>query len=298
MPLRIGLLLFSVERTQKINRHFIWIGHNLSRIFFNVKFGLAKAGINLTPEKYLTASFFSALVYGLIFFTFFYGLFFLRDGIAVPENSLIAAFIGVVFFLVFFLLHTIYPALYAKKYAAGIDQSLMFALKSMLIQVSSGVSLFESMVNISKSNFGVVSKEFEKVVKDVSSGESEAKALEKLALRTQSEYLKKTSWQLLTSLRSGASLKGALTTVVTTLNSQQLRAIKDYSAELNLWILLYLLLAAAIPTLGITFLVILSAMGGVSFDQNVILFTILGAATMQIVLIGFVKTRVPKVYLS
>ena len=33
--------------------------------------------------------------------------------------------------------------------------------------------------------------EFENVVKDISAGESEAHALEKLALKTRSEYLKK-----------------------------------------------------------------------------------------------------------
>jgi len=238
-------MLYSVEKAQKVNRHFIWIGDRLSKLFFNVRFGLTKAGIDLTPEKYLTASFFSALVYGSVFFSLFYGLFFIRDGLFLTDNSVLAALMGFVFFILFFILHMIYPALYAKKYAAGIDQGLMFALKSMLIQVSSGVSLFESMSNVSKSNFGVVSKEFGKVVKDVSSGESEAKALEKLALRTQSEYLRKTSWQLLTALRSGASLRGSLYTVVETLNSQQLRAIKDYSAELNLWILMYLMMAAA-----------------------------------------------------
>jgi len=294
--MRVKFMLFSIERAKNINRHFVWIGEKLSGVFFKVKYSLAEAGIEISPEKYLTAAFFSALVYGLLFFFLFYGLLFLRDGTISVENSLFSSLIGIAFFAVFFFLHVIYPGLIAKKHAAGIDQSLLFALKSMLIQVSSGVSLFEAMVNISKADYGFVSREFLDLTKEISAGESEAKALEKMALSTKSEYLKRTSWQLLTSIRSGASLQGALSAIVQTLTNNQARAIKDYAAELNLWILVYLLLAAAVPTLGITFLVILSSLGGSSVGPEYIILMVLGAFMMQIVLIGFVKNRAPKVF--
>jgi len=188
-----------------------------------------------------------------------------------------------------------YPGIMAKQHATGIDQNLLFALKSMMIQVSSGVSLFDSMVNISKENYGIVSKEFAELTKEISAGEGEAKALEKMALSTKSDYLRKTTWQLLTSLRSGASLEGSLKSIVETLTKNQERAIKNYAAELNLWILVYLLLAAAVPTLGVTFLVILSALGGTSVGPELIILIVLGAFAMQIILIGFVKNRMPKV---
>lgn len=295
--MRIMFLLYSVEAIDKVNRKFVWIGHRLGHFFPGLDLDLERAGIKTSSQKYLTASFFSAIVYGILSFSFFYLLFFLRDEIITSDNTFASVGLGLFFFIIFFFLHVIYPGIIANKYAAGIDQSLMFALKSMLIQVTSGVSLFNAMVNVSKSNYGAVSNEFRDVVKEISAGESETKALEKLALRTKSEYLKKTSWQLLTSLRSGASLKGALTTVVSSLDNQHMRAIKDYAAELNLWILLYLLLAAAIPTMGVTFLVIMSAMAGLNIGPEAVVIIIVGAGLMQIVLIGFVKTRIPKVYL-
>jgi len=294
--MRIKFMLFSIERAQNINRHFVWIGERLSGLFFNVKYSLGQAEIEIEPEKYLTAAFFSALAYGLIFFTVFYLVLLLKEGMVTSENSLLSLLIGLVFFSLFFTLHIIYPGIIAKRYAAGIDQSLLFALKSMLIQVTSGVSLFSAMVNISKANYGIVSVEFAELTKEVSAGESEDKALEKMAMRTKSDYLRKTTWQLLTSIRSGSSLQGALTSIVQTLTNRQARAIKDYAAELNLWILVYLLLAAAVPTLGITFLVILSALGGASIGPEYVIFAVLGAFVMQIALIGFVKSRIPKVF--
>lgn len=294
--MKLRFLLFSAKRANNINRHFIWIGERLDKIFFNVKYDLAKANIEITPERYLTAAFLSALAYGTIFFFAFYFLLFFRDNLINSENTVFSGIIGFGFFIIFFTLHLVYPRLISRHYATGIDQGLLFALKSMLIQVSSGVSLFNAMVTVSNANYEIISKEFEKVVKDVSAGESEAKALEKLALKTKSEYLKKTSWQILTSLRSGASLEGALSSVVQMLSNQQLRAIRTYAGELNFWILMYLLFAAALPTLGITFMVILSTMGGASVGPEHIFLMVFGAAAMQIILIGFVKTRIPKVY--
>ena len=240
--MRVRFMLFSIERANNVNRHFVWIGEKLSSIFFKVKYNLTTAGIEISAEKYLTAAFFSAAVYGLLFFGLFYFLLFARDAAITAESSILSALIGSAFFCVFFFLHMIYPGIMAKGYASGIDKSLLFALKSMLIQVSSGVSLFDAMVNVSRADYGVVSKEFEDLTKEISAGESEAKALEKMALSTKSDYLKKTTWQMLTAIRSGASLQGALSSIVQTLTSNQARAIKDYAAELNLWILVYLLL--------------------------------------------------------
>lgn len=294
--MKIKFLLFSEQQANRINRKLIFIGERLNKIFFNVKYDLAKADIDLNAEKFLTAAFLSALIYGLIFFSATFALFFIKDGQITAINTIIAALIGTAFLAMFFFLHIFYPKLLGKKHATEIDQSLLFALKSMLIQVSSGVSLFNSMVNVSKSNYGTVSGEFENVVKEITAGESEAKALEKLALKTKSNYLKKTSWQLLTSLRSGSSLQGALLSVVDMMTNQQRIAIKNYAQELNFWILMYLLFAAALPTLGITFLVILSTMGGAPVGPEQIALIAAFAVIIQIILIGLVQTRIPKVY--
>ena len=138
-------MLFSIERANNINRKFIWIGQRLSRIFFSVKYSLERANLRISAERYLTASFFSAAVYGLIFFSLFYGLFFARDGLITSETSIIAGIVGLGFSIIFFMLHIAYPSIMAKNYSSGIENSLLFGLNSMLIQVSSGVSLFSAM---------------------------------------------------------------------------------------------------------------------------------------------------------
>ena len=284
-----------------MNRKFIWVGHLLSNVFYGTKFDLMKAELDIEVEDYFTAAFFSAIVYGLLSFIFVSLLFLAKDKFVIGEalglNLVLASLFGFVFFILFLYLHASYPGIMAKNIATSIDQNLVFALKSMMIQVTSGVSLYNALVNVSKSHYGTVSKEFGLVVQNINSGASETKALEKLAVKTKSEYLKKTSWQLITSVKSGASVAGTLKSIVETLNKYHMRAIKNYTAELNVWILIYLLLTAAIPTLGITFLVILSVLAGSGVGPEVVLTLVFGSLISQIILIGFVKTRAPKGYL-
>ncbi|MFH1586718.1 MAG: type II secretion system F family protein [Candidatus Diapherotrites archaeon] len=298
--MRVRFMLFSIEQSKKLSRRLIFIGRSLSRLFHGLKYDLPKAGFDIEAAPYLTAAFFSAAIYGVLFTLFIVALMFWRSFLpgGVPllnEDFMFASLVGFLFFCIALILHAIYPGIISKNIASNIDRSLVFALKSMRIQVSSGVSLFDAMANIAKSNYGAISKEMGHVVKEIRSGMSEADAIEKLALSSNSDYLKKTSWQLLTSLSSGASLSGALDSVVEMITNFQSRSIKNYAGELNMWILLYLLLAAALPSLGIAFFVVLSSIAGGAIDSFILIMIVAFAFVMQIILIGFVKTRVPQV---
>ena len=295
--MRIRFHLFSLGQAERLGRHFQGLGRFLTRFFSGMRFDLRTADLPVSAESYLAASFFSAFLYGLFFGVLFTGVFFLRDGKLLPDQGLLGALIGLGFFMVFFFLHTVYPRLISQQVAAGVDESLLFALRSMLIQVASGVSLYNAMTHISRAQYGRTSREFAGVVRAISTGTPETRALENLALTTKSDFLKKTCWQLVTAMRSGASVKGAIQSVVGTLTQRQFRAIKDYAAELNLWILFYLLMAAALPTMGITFMVILSSFSGGGVGVMHIQAAVGASFLTQILLIGFIKTRIPRVYI-
>ena len=203
--------------------------------------------------------------------------------------SSIGAFIAMLFF------HLIYPKIASMQLAGMVDQDLLFALRAMLIQLSSGISLFEVMKNISRSNYGQVSTEFTVVIKDINSGVSETAALEKLAFRTKSEVLKKTAWQIITTMRSGGSILNSLNSQVETLVSQQMDTIKSYSAELNLWTLIYLMIAAAMPSLGLTFLVIASSVGGSGIGPEAVMLIVLLSVAVQVAMIFLIRSKVPRI---
>jgi hypothetical protein len=101
---------------------------------------------------------------------------------------------------------------------------------------------------------------------------------------------------MINALESGASMTTALPGIVDALESNTYRMIRSYSANLNFLMLVYMLIAAAIPSLGITFLVLLSAFSGMGVDIPKILGLIIGSAIGQIVMIGYMGSTRPQIF--
>jgi len=230
---------------------------------------------------------------------FFFSLFFfLSFKIQLKElsNSLLfglSAGFGI-FFLIFIVLQY-FPRIISGKKAEQIDKNLVFCLKDLLLHVTSGTSLYNAFVNVSKSGYGDVAKEFGKVSKKVNSGTPMSKALERLAFKSKSQYLKRASWQLINTIKAGASVELAIESIIKDLILEQREKIKAYGHELNLWGLIYLLFAVAIPTIGSTMLIILSSFGGLGLTQTTFVMFMVFCFIIQTILIGFIKSRRPLV---
>ncbi len=221
-----------------------------------------------------------------------------REALVHAITGLLPAVGGGLFVTILLLAFLIYyPHVLARKLAETVDKDLIFALKDMQLQISSGVSLFNAMVNVSKARYGNVSKQFETVVKDIAAGEAEDAALEKMAARTESEFMKRTVWQMITALRGGASLEGALGSIIAVLKRDQASRIRSFIHELNLWALIYMIVAVAVPGLGSTVLVVISAFGGIVVTEMTYLMALAACFVTEIIIIGFIKSRRPVVHL-
>jgi flagellar protein FlaJ len=142
--------------------------------------------------------------------------------------------VGFGIFVTFIMIYARYPDILSAKKADMIDKDLVFALKDLSLQISAGVNLYESLVNISRSDYGNTSHEFKKVVRDINSGISMPEAIERMALRNRSEYLKRTSWQIVNTLKSGSNIKKTLKRIISDLSAEQRDRIRNYSRELNI----------------------------------------------------------------
>ena len=100
---------------------------------------------------------------------------------------------------------------------------------------------------------------------------------------------------MVTTMKSGGSITNSLRSSVDELVGQQMEIIRNYSAELNLWTLVYLIIAAALPSLGVTFLVIASSIGRSGIGPDSVILIVVLAVSVQIALILLIKTQVPKV---
>ena len=199
--MRIPFLLLSFETMESIGRRFKGLGRILSRVQPNLGEVLSKIGVDIEPEDYAVGSLFSAFLYGILFFAVGMAALSMRG--AEPLSTSVA--IGISFWLVFFLLHMIYPAIVMKKIAVKESKDLLFALREIMMDVNSGVPLFDSMKNVASEDYGYVSMEFEWAVKQIEGGVPQRTALKNLALKTESEFMKRALWQIVNAIESGSS---------------------------------------------------------------------------------------------
>jgi len=284
-----------IIQNKNINRFLQGISNNILRFMPGLEAEIKKTDVEYSPSDYISGTIFTSFTLSLFFgFLLFFLNYFLKAKIFIEAfRSGFGIGLGIFFASTFFLIF--YIKILSGKKAEEVEKSLIFALKDLLLQVSSGVSLFDAMVNLSKSRYGQVSKEFEKVVQLVNTGMPLEKALERMALETKSEYLKRTVWQLMNTLKAGASLKSAIQTIIIELTSNQREKILGYARELNLWTLLYMLFAVAIPTIGAVMLVILGSFVGFSITKTTFISFIFICFFVQLSLIGLMKTRRPVV---
>jgi flagellar protein FlaJ len=291
--MKIPVLLFTLKTTDHLGKRFRGLGKSLLKLQPKLGNTLKKIGFAAEPEAYAVASLFSALIYGLLLFTISLVALNYR-GHEQPVQLALA--IGLLFWIVFFGLHLIYPAIIMKKIAAKESKDMLFALREIMMNVNSGVPLFDAMKNVAQANYGYISKDFEWVVIKIERGIPQREALKALAVKTESEFLKRAVWQMVNAMETGASMGTALPGIVENLENYIYRDIRNYSSNLNFMLLIYMLVAAVVPSLGITFLVLLSAFSELGVDIVTVMLLVGGSALMQMAMIGFMSSSRPEIF--
>lgn len=253
---------------------------------------LKSCNVDLDSSQYISICFRSLIINFialLIIFTAGMGIFGIND------YYLYGPGISILISLFIFGRQLTYPKLYSSKKDKLIEKNLLSVLEDMLVQLDSGVPIYKIMVNISSSDYGPVSDEFEIAVKEINSGTSQIEALEGLIEKNDSEYFKRILWQLSNGLRSGSDMSIVIQDSIDNLNKEQAIQIQNYGNRLNPLVMFYMLIAVIVPSLGLTFLIILSSMLGVSSDMVKILFIGSGffIVIFQIMFLGLIKTRRP-----
>lgn len=293
--MRVPTMFFSIEQAQGLGTRFRGLGIRVYSLYPALRYDLINADIDITPERYSAAAFLSALICGFIFGIFGRLMATLRD-FPDPYGFLLSFGMFLGGSIVFLMVNLIYPKIIAGKVAADIDKELVFAARDLLIQISSGIPLYNAIANIADADYGQVSVEFKVLVREVRSGKSIVEAIENMAVRTRSIYLKKTAWQLVTAIRSGANLETALKGIVKLLMDYQFSLNKSYSSELNFIVLIYLLTSAVLPTVGVTVLVIFSVFGVLSINELVFGGIVGISFFTQAAIIGYLYTKKPAIY--
>ncbi|MDD5340020.1 MAG: type II secretion system F family protein [Candidatus ainarchaeum sp.] len=292
---KILLMLVSQRRMFQLGRRFRGLGRLLGAA--NPRMGsiLAKLKLDLEPEGYAMGAFASGLAYGLMFFLLAAAVLWVRyhDTAKMWPESLA---IGLLVWLITFMFLMMYPGIMMRKIAAKESNDLLFALREMMVDIDGGVPLFDSMKNVASGDYGYVSRDLGTVVKQIERGIPDRMALRELAVRTESELMKRSLWQMVNALESGASLGTALSAIVQSIESYMYRDIKNYSSNLNFLMLIYMLAATVVPSLGITFLVLLSAFSGLGVSFTTLLLLLGISVLAQAIMIGYMHSTRPETF--
>jgi flagellar protein FlaJ len=287
---------------ERLSFRLLGLGNKIGSFIPGLSYDLSVA-TNYSTGGWIARALMNTLVYGLGIFLLVAYVLYARGTVDLSLST--AALValapaigaGVLTSVALFAFLLFYPRVLAGKLAETVDKDLIFALKDLQLQIVSGVTLFNALNNVANAGYGSVSKEIDFVVKDVNAGTAIDAALEKMSNRTKSEFMRRVIWQLVTALRGGASLEGALKTLVEILKREQASRIRGFVSELNLWALMFMIFAVAVPGLGSTLLIIISAFGGIQVSEMTYVMALAGCFVVEILIIGFIKSRRPIVHL-
>ncbi|MFB6204033.1 MAG: type II secretion system F family protein [Candidatus Nanohaloarchaea archaeon] len=252
---------------------------------------LRGARMDLDPETYLASAMARALQVG---FSVAASIVFL--GYMLDKTLYMKA--GAVGFVplsaLLFLTFAYQPRVKSNRTARQLEKNLPFALRHMLIEVKSGISLYEAMVAVSY-DYGEASEEFNRIVSDIQGGKSQIEALEESVKRNPSIMYRRAIWQMINALKSGANITETLESLVDSMIQQQKLEVEKYGEDLNPFILMYLMMAVIFPSLGVTLIIVLSSFTGFKLDWFMFMMILGGLGFFQLFFLNIVKTKRPEV---
>jgi len=283
--------MYEKDAKLKASKMFLRAGVALKPFFTHLKIYLLQVKSPHPLEEHIAEALYSGANMGIM----------AGAGLAVvglsAQNTQIF-YIGLLAAPVLFMF-SFYSALYLPKVkgmkrAKEIERELPYALRHLLIEVKSGIPLYNGLVAISEK-YGTASEEIRDIVEEINAGKSEIEAIEESIFKSPSYNFRRAFWQILNSLKTGTDIETSLEATVDDIIKQQLISIKKYGQELNPMTLMYMMVAIILPSLGITFLIVLSMFAGGSIGSEILIAIIVGLAIFQAFFINVIKEKRPNV---
>jgi archaeal flagellar protein FlaJ len=289
---KIPYSLLPPKSLRKNSAVFLGVAENISSMFKFLDINLKQADIDLSTKEYLSM----CLMACLVFFIFIGSLLSFILYLASVNNPFLFSIV-VSLFVTFtiFLQQISYPKIFVSKRVKNIERNLLGALQNILIQLNSGIPLFNILVNISKGNYGEISKEFSRLVKDINTGRPQIEALEEMAAINPSLFFRRTIWQIANGMKSGADMSSVIQEIINLLSEEQILQIQKYGSQLNPLAMFYMLMVVIAPSLGITFLVMIVSF--IALPEGIVKLVFWGLYSIvvffQLMFAGLIKSKRP-----
>jgi pilus assembly protein TadC len=257
--------------------------------FPELKHKLKQAGMQYKADEFVKRTFISA--------------FYATTGIVVSIFLILAKynvlkgvlliFPPIIFFILFSYLIKL-PDLKISRKEKDISKEIVFAGRYLVIEIQSGVPLYNAMVNVSK-NYEMIGKYFKEITDKVNLGTSMEDALNEAVEFIPSTDFRRILWQIINSLKTGSNISNSLTTVLEQIVREQQIEVTKYGRKLNPLAMFYMIIAVILPSLGITILIILSSF--IQFQLSLTILIIIASLLgfMQFMFLSIIKISRPAI---
>jgi len=269
----------------------ITILQRISKAFPHLNTKLMQAGISQSPEEFIKKVVISAL-----YMTSGLALFFWLVLTKLGSFTHIIFITSIILFTILSIYFFKIPDFKILKKQREINSEIIFAGRFMIIELESGVPLYDAFKNVSK-NYEVIGKYFTDITTKIDLGTEMEKALSETIEFTPSPNFRKILWQIINAQQTGADISEALKSVVDQITKEQIIEIKEYGRKLNPLAMFYMIIAVILPSIGITMFLILSTFLNLTLKLPILLVISGFIGIMQFMFLAMIKSSRPSVEL-
>lgn len=204
------------------------------------------------------------------------------------------AFVAPFIFILIFLYLSKLPEVKIFRRKKQINKDIIFAGRFLIVELESGINLFQAMKNVSKSykDIGIYFKE---ITDKVELGTTVEDALNEAIEYIPSDDFRRLLWQMINSLKTGADVAKSLKGVITQITREQNIEMRKYGRKLNPLAMFYMITTVIVPSLGVTMLIVLTSFISIKITLASLLVGVLLLAFVQFMFVSIIKASRPAV---
>ncbi|MFH1447627.1 MAG: type II secretion system F family protein [Candidatus Micrarchaeota archaeon] len=263
--------------------------HITSR-FPQLKRDLALANMEMDPKDFVLKSVSWASVLTAVITALLYMLF-----ITLPVPPMLLIPLVPLVFTSTFLYMMKVPEVRMLRRKRDIDMDIVFAGRQILIELRSGISLFDAILSVT-DGYGEVSEEFSKIVEKTTIGISIDVAMREIAETNPSRAFGRITSQLASSVRSGSDITVAFEGILEQVSREQEIELKAYGQKLNPLAMFYMIVGVILPSLGVVLTIIVLSFVSISIGTDVLVMALSIQALLQYIFLTMVESARPRLY--
>nr|WP_206205278.1 type II secretion system F family protein [Thermococcus sp. GR6] len=231
---------FSERLAETMLRYFRGPIESLTSFFKGLDQDLYRASILMPKDKYV------ALMLGVAIFSGIFGFLF-SYLIYMPIDTSIL--IGILGFIGGFIYMRQYPKMVWKRRVVEVERAMPYALRHMASLLSAGVGISEAILSVARADYGVISEEFELILRDMRTGSSFEEALTKFDEKMGSENVSRVVKQILRAVKFGGNLSEVLYKMAEDFAFEYRMKLIEYVQRVNGIAFIYMFITIVMPTM-------------------------------------------------